>query len=199
MLRSIAIIGSLLQLTGTSVYVKNTLRGYTQPNRVTFLIWAAGPMIAFAAGFISSPSWALLPVFMAGFGPLLIFLASFVNSRAYWKLGVLDWTCGALAVAALVLWRLTNDPSIAIVFAILADGLALLPTAIKSWKYPETETGFSFLMSFINVCIGLSIAQVWNFAEVGFLLYLLIADGLPVIFIYRHGFFSRIRKEITQW
>ncbi len=199
MLQYIVFIGAVFHVLGTSVYIKNTLRGYTQPNRVTYLIWAAGPLIAAAAGLASGAAWALLPVFMSGLGPFLIFLASFVNPRAYWKLGILDWTCGALAVAALVFWRITNEPNIAIVFAILADGLALLPTAIKSWKHPETETGTSYLTSLINVITGLIAAQTWAFAEVGFLLYLVVADGLPVIFIFRRGFFSRVRREIVRW
>ena len=36
--------------------------------------------------------------------PLLIFLASFVNRRSYWQLNRFDLSCGALSVAALVVW-----------------------------------------------------------------------------------------------
>ena len=46
----------------------------------------------------ASGSQALL-TFTVGFGPLVVFAASFVNPKSVWKLGRLDYTCGALSVA----------------------------------------------------------------------------------------------------
>ena len=77
---------------------------------------------------------------MAGFLPLLIFLSSFVNKNSYWKLKKLDYICLALAVLALILWKITNNPLLAIIFSILADFFAALPLIIKIYKFPETET-----------------------------------------------------------
>jgi hypothetical protein len=68
---------------------------------------------------------------MTGFGPLLVFAASFVNKQSYWRLGPTDYLCSACSVLALVLWRITSNPSVAIVFEIASDGLAALPTLIK--------------------------------------------------------------------
>src|SRR5690348_5964176 len=139
----ILIVAALVQFFGGSMfYVRDTLKGKSKPNRMTFLIWAAGPFIGVAAGIAAGAAWwALLPVFVAGLGPFAIFLSSFKNPNAYWKLGVIDYICGALAILALVLWVLTTSPILAIVFSIAADALALGPTLLKSWQYPETETG----------------------------------------------------------
>ena len=130
---------SILQFVGVLVYVRNTLLGHSQPNRVTFFLWALIPAIALFAGFAKGESWALLPVFMAGFGPLLIFFSSFFNPQAYWKLRLLDYICGVLSVLAVILWIISGSPFIAVVFAILSDGLASIPTLVKSWRFPETE------------------------------------------------------------
>jgi len=125
--------------------------------------------------------WALLPVFLAGFGPFAILLSSFKNPAAYWKLGPLDYACGALAVLALVLWAVTADPVTAIIFSILADALAAVPAVIKSWRYPETETGFTYFVALCNVSLGLLVAPAYTFSQVGFLIYLFIADLILTI------------------
>ena len=44
-----AILGALIVLTGNAAYARDTVRGETQPNRVSWMLWALAPMIAFAA------------------------------------------------------------------------------------------------------------------------------------------------------
>jgi hypothetical protein len=180
---AILIVGALVQFfVGTLAYVRDALKGSSKPNRMTFLIWSAGPFIGVAAGIDAGAAWwALLPVFLAGLGPFAILLASFKNPAAYWKLGPLDYGCGALAVLALVLWALTADPVTAIVLSIMADALAALPAVIKSWRYPETETGFTYFVALCNVSLGLLVAPAYTFSQVGFLLYLFVADLILTI------------------
>src|SRR5699024_11631646 len=83
--------------------------------------------------------WSILPVFMGGFMPLLVFIASMFNKSAYWKLSFLDCLCGIVAIFAIIIWRLTDDPILAIIFSILSDAIASLPTLRKAWLYPTTE------------------------------------------------------------
>ncbi|MDE2079305.1 MAG: hypothetical protein KGI73_02855 [Patescibacteria group bacterium] len=186
------VVGALLQFfLGSLWYVRDALLGRSKPNRMTFLIWAAGPFIGVAAGVTTGGGWALLPVFMAGFGPLAIFLASFWNPEAYWKLGVLDYVCGVVAVAALVALFFVHQPLVALALAIFADGLATFPTLLKAWRYPETETGRAYVASFANVCIGLAVVGSYTFASAGFLFYLFVSDGALVIATNRQLFVAR--------
>jgi hypothetical protein len=181
-------LSTFVYFSGLTLYLWDTLRGKNAPNRMTFLIWAVGPFIAFAGGLASGGSWALLPVFLAGFGPFLVFFASFVNPKAYWKLGILDYTCGVLAVLALIAWAVTSNPAIAIFFAILADALAGFPTIIKSWKFPETETGLGYVAAWMSAFIGFIIAPNNSFPAIGFLVYLLFLNGSLIIAIYQSRF-----------
>ncbi len=179
------ILGALIHSLGSLWYVRETLRGNTQPNRMTFFMWAASAFIGFAASLAAGGGWALLPVFMAGFFPFLIFVASFVNPKAYWKLGVLDYACGILSVLALVLWVMTKEPVVAVVFAILADALASFPTLLKAWRHPETETGTGYFAAFINASIGFAVLTTYTFSHAAFLIYLIVIDILLVIAVYR--------------
>jgi len=72
------------------------------------------PMIASAAAFSEGVRRAVVPVFMSGFGPFLVFLSSFVNRKSYWKLEKFDYICGIFSLLALIGWRMTNEPLVAI-------------------------------------------------------------------------------------
>jgi hypothetical protein len=120
---------------------------------------------------------------MVGFLPLLIFLSSFVNKKAYWKLGRLDIICGILSVIGLILWAITRVGNIAIFFSILADGLAALPTIVKSYKEPETENYLVYLAALIASAITLLTIKDWKLEQFGFPLYILVVDVVLIVAI----------------
>ena len=186
----------LLQFAGELVYVRNTFLGKSQPNRITFFLWAFIPAIALAAGISVGETWALLPVFMVGFGPFLILIASFFNSKAYWKLGYFDYFSGLLAVLAIVLWVLTKDPATAVLFSILADGFAALPTLKKSWQHPETETGLAYGLASLNATVGITVLHSFDFTNLGFLAYTVFINLCLAVSVYRKGFFSKVHVEL---
>jgi len=168
------ILGAVIGFAGSLSYIVATIKGKTKPNRVSWFLWALAPLIAFIAEMKQGVGIQSLMTFMVGFGPLLVFLASFINKKAEWKISRLDWFCGFLSLAGLFLWYITKVGNIAIIFAILADGFAAVPTIIKSYHFPETENWHVFLTSIINAGITLLTIKTWNFAHYGFPIYILI-------------------------
>ena len=128
MTQYLVFVGAIVMFGGVLSYTWATLRGETKPNRVTWLLWSIAPLIGTAAALSDGVRLATLPVLVAGVSPLMVFVASFVNKKSYWKLEKLDYICGSIAILALILWRITDDPIVAIQFAILSDALAALPT-----------------------------------------------------------------------
>lgn len=185
MLQYAVFVGAAVHLFGTWLYLRDTLWGDTKPNRVTFLLWAAAPFIETAAALAEGVTLAVIPVFLAGFGPFLILIASFVNKNAYWKLGLFDYICGLFSVLALVLWWITNQPSVAIAFAIVSDGFALLPTLKKSWTHPHTETGIAYATSLFSALTSFFAIKALSFPEIAFPVYLVIANSSLLFAIYR--------------
>jgi hypothetical protein len=170
------ILGALISLLGGISYIVDTLKGKVKPNRVSWGLWGAGVMVAFAAEVSQGVGIQSLTTFMVGLVPFLIFLASFVNKKAYWKITKFDLCCGALSLIGLLFWYITKVGNIAILFAIFADLLAGVPTLIKAFKYPETENWVEYLFSAINVVILLLTITVWRFEYIGFPLYILLFD-----------------------
>ena len=110
MLQYIVLIGASVSLVGGLTYIKNTLHGETKPNKITWLLWSAAPLIAAAAAWLNGVRWAILPVFMAGFIPLLIFIISFINPKSYWELKRFDYICGTCSILALIVWWIIKEP-----------------------------------------------------------------------------------------
>lgn len=166
------ILGAIISLSGSLAYVRATLRGKTQPNRVSWFMWALAPLVAFAAQIDKGVGLIALMTFMVGFGPLLVFIASFVNKNAVWKLGPFDIICGMFSLAGLVLWLITKEGNIGIAFAIAADTLAALPTIVKSYTNPETENHWAFTLAAISAGIAMLTIDQWTFAHYGFSVYI---------------------------
>ena len=158
------------------MYAKDTLFGNTKPNRISWLLWCIAPFIGTSASLAAGVTWAALPVFISGFGPLLVLIASFANKNAYWKLEKFDYLCGLFSLLALVLWVITKNPSVAIIFAIVADALASIPTVLKGRKHPETESGSAYIGGLINALSAFTVISVWTFPEYAFPAYLVAVN-----------------------
>jgi hypothetical protein len=179
------VVGFVAHISSSAMYIWSTYKGNTQPNRVTFFMWAVAPFIATAAALSEGIGWAVLPVFMSGFMPFVIFLASFVNPKAYWRLSRLDFICGALSVLALVLWYVTNNALVAIALAIASDTAAAIPTVIKAYQYPDTEHPGAYTGSTINNLIVFVVLPAYTFAAIAFPAYFVVLNIVILIGIYR--------------
>ena len=172
--QNFVIVGAIIAAVGSLSYLVDTLKGKVKPNRVSFLLWSLAPLIAFFAEVKQGVGIQALMTFIVGFLPLTIFIASFVNKKAVWNLTGFDLMCGALSIIGLVLWFITKSGNIAIIFSILADGLAAMPTIVKSFNYPETESAWPYFASNISGILTLLTIKVWNLANIGFPLYIVL-------------------------
>jgi hypothetical protein len=172
--QNFVIVGAIIAAVGSLSYLIDTLKGRVKPNRVSFLLWSLAPLIAFFAEVKQGVGIQALMTFIVGFLPLTIFIASFVNKKAVWNLTGFDLTCGALSIIGLVLWFITKSGNIAIIFSILADGLAAMPTIVKSFNYPETESAWPYFTSTISAILTLLTVKVWNIANIAFPLYIVL-------------------------
>lgn len=190
-LQYLIFIGVMAQLWGVVYYIKGMFIGDTKPNKVTWLMWSVAPLIATFAAISDGVRWSVLPVFMAGFGPLLVFIFSLINKKSYWKLEKIDYLCGFFSVVALILWGITKEPNIAIMFSIASDGSATIPTLIKSWKHPETESGGAYTSGLFSASTSFFAIKIWNYSSLAFPIYLIVANSLLSVFVYRRKIFKK--------
>lgn len=169
-------VGLLLSIYGSLDYLIKTVKGEVKPNRVTWFLWAVIPFIAFAAELQKGVGIQSILTFIVGFNPIVIFTASFLNKKSYWQIGPLDIICGILSVIAILLWLITKEANVAIILAIIADALAALPTVIKSFKYPETETPFPYFLFMTNALLVTLTIKSPTLAHLGFPVYIFVLN-----------------------
>jgi hypothetical protein len=188
---ALVVLAALISIAGSSAYIRDTLRGTSKPNRVSWAMWALAPLIG-TAGALSSGAdmWATVRTFLAGFLPLLVFLSSFLNPKSYWKLTAFDLLCGACSFLAIVVWLVLDSPRYAILFAAIGDAFASLPTIRKAWHHPETETGVTYIASFVSVLLVLPSIPVWNIENSAFQIQLLLANAILLFVVYRKRLIS---------
>jgi hypothetical protein len=177
------IVSTILYLYGSSTYLIDTIKGKVKPNKVSWSMWAIAPLIAFAAQVKQGVGIQSLMTFLAGFIPLLVFIASFLNKKSYWKIEKFDLACGLFSIVGLILWYITKIGNIAILFSIISDATASIPTITKSWKYPETENYKLFLFASINAAVNLLTLKTWDFAHYSFSLYIFILCAIVAVLI----------------
>jgi hypothetical protein len=175
--------GTAIGALGTAVYLRDTLRGTTKPNRVTWLLWAFAPLLAAVVEFDDGVGLRALPTFMIGFMPLLVFIGSFHSPGAVWRIRRIDYACGVMSVVGTVVWLVTRNGILAISAAIAADFLAGIPTLMKSWTHPESETVYSYLGAVISMAILLLTITQWTFEEAAFPIFIVCVASVEVVLV----------------
>ena len=187
--QSLVIVSALLLLWGGYAYLRDTLAGRTKPNRVTWFLWALAPLVSFGAAFSAdADNWASVRVLVGGVVPAVIFLGSFVNKNSYWRLTRFDWLCGGLSLTALLFWQFANSPLIAVLLATAANTFASIPTFIKAWNFPETESRLIFVTGFLSAILIIPAIPVWTIANSAFQIGLMVTTGALLLAIFRKDF-----------
>ena len=77
-------------------------------------------------------------------------------------------------IFGVILWIITDNPNLAIIFSITADGFAALPTVVKSFKFPETESMVTYLLASFGALLTLLTIDTWKLEFFAFPLYIFI-------------------------
>lgn len=167
-------VGMALSLAGAFTYCRATLSGRAQPNRVSWMLWALAPLVAFVAEIAEGVGLPSVLTLSVGLGPLCVFLCSFAAHAGRWRIGRLDVACGLLSLAAIALWAISGRGTTAIALSIAADALASIPTIRKALRAPDSEHPLTYLTGMANAVITLLTIRHWSLATAGFPVYILL-------------------------
>lgn len=183
---AVGVLAGLVQIVSVIPYVRDMLRGTTRPNAVSYALWGALTFIVVAAQFSAGASWSVLIPIAVALNATLIFTLS-VSGYGYTKYGWLDWTCLGAGILAIVLWQVTGDPVVALVLAIAANFAAAVPTIVKTYREPNSEHAFAWLLVVVASVLGLMSSRIFNVANLIFPTYLLLES----MTIWSLAFFRR--------
>ena len=174
-------LSAALGLFGSLRYAAATVAGRVQPNLVTWSLWAAAPLIAFAAQLDAGVGLPAVPTLSAGLGPLIVVVASLASPGRRARLGPFDLACGATAVVALAVWLGLGQAPVAVFIAVAADGVAALPTILKAWRDPWSEQATFYGVIGVGAVITLLTIRSWEPAAWAFAAYILALTVLVCV------------------
>ncbi|MFA6280316.1 MAG: hypothetical protein WC612_05950 [Bdellovibrionales bacterium] len=187
---SILALGLLANIMSMVLYLRGMVKGDARPSRVTNFAWALEGGIALAASWSDGVRWGLLPVMVAFVGPFSVLCLSYSLKQAAWKTSPFDFVCGVLAVIGLILWKVTGNPNLAILFSIFAGTTAAFPTIIKSWRHPDTEIAAGYLLPVIGYATSFVALERYSFSEIAYPAYCVaicaLIAGLIIVGRCRH-------------
>lgn len=178
----------VIAIVSYGFYFKGIFFGNTKPQPFSWFVWSVISAIAFAAQISQKAGPG---AWITGFTAVICLAISVVASfKMDWQFKVLDWLSLFGALAALIVWRYTNDPNIAAVLVSLAFALGFVPTFFKAYKKPAEETAITFALNSLKFGIALIALNSFSLATGLYPTTLFLLNGLFAIFL-----FSR-RKEI---
>lgn len=171
-----AVLAVVLSIVSVVPYVYDMLCGTTRPNVVSWGLWFLIQGIFAAAQFDSGASLSVvLPIAEVATVGLIVFLG--LSGYGYKKYGVLDGVCFSVALVAIVLWQITNDPIFALWLAVLADFIAVIPTLYKSYRDPESETPLAYFFVVLAAVSALFATSLYDVPNLLWPIYIIVVNA----------------------
>ncbi|NEA34929.1 hypothetical protein [Streptomyces sp. SID13031] len=138
-----------LRLLGILAYAVAVYRRTARPNLVTWCCWASTPLIGGIAQHLDGRGAAAWFTMSYALGPILILGIALARNAFSARLTAFDLVCAGCAAIGLVLWQVTTSPQWALLFAVLADVAAAMPTLLKTYRRPGTEPVKAYALSIL--------------------------------------------------
>ncbi|MBE9030097.1 sodium-independent anion transporter [filamentous cyanobacterium LEGE 11480] len=165
----------VLSITCIIPYIISTIKGETQPHRVTWWILSVLGFMMSANHFAAGGTTTFWEPLCAAIGQLCIAILSIRYGKGGW--GKLDQICMAGVIASLIVWQQLDSPMLALALTISVDFLACLPTIRKAIHCPQSEDFTCWMMYFISTAINLSAVQQWDLSHAALPVYLFTGNG----------------------
>ena len=176
-------IAATISALGVVGYILDTFRGNTFPHRVTWFLWGFIPLVTTLVQVRAHVGIQTLMTVSYVVAPAAVVVASFVARRGSWTITRFDWVCGGVCLVAVAVYSATLKGNLAIVLLVTADGFAALPTMLKSWKAPETETWTAFLAGFTSSTLTLLTVTHWTLPTYGLSTWIGLQSGTEILLI----------------
>ena len=132
-------LAMVLTIAAMLPYARETFLGHIRPHRATWLVWALLASLSASAQIASGSGPALWFAATQAGGTLLIAAMALRSGRG--KLAsATEILVIALAGFGFVLWQLTSEPAYALVISISISACAAIPTILKSFADPASES-----------------------------------------------------------
>ena len=166
----------VIALVSYGIYFRNIFLGKTKPHAFSWFIWAVLSGIVFFAQVVENAGPG---AWITGFTAVVCFIISVVASfKTEEQFSVFDWTSLTCALAALILWRFTKDPGLAVGLISLTYALGFLPTFAKGYRKPYEETATTFALNALKFAVSILALATFSLATWLYPVTLVLLNGI---------------------
>ncbi len=174
-----AVVSILLGTYAFFPYLRDTIRGKTQPHSYTWLIWSltqgtAAFGIFYGGGGIGGLAFAI--------GAVFVFI-TFLFSLKYGTKNITSFDTILLIVAllAIFLWWYFKDPFISVLLVCIIDIVGYFPSFRKSYQEPWSETLLAWGCFIVGNSFALLALREYNFLTMGYIISISVANLLLIL------------------
>lgn len=159
----LGVIATILVLVGYIPYIRDILKGNTKPHLYSWFIWLFVTLIAFALQVSGGAGTASLVTLSAALMCIVVLVLGFRN-KCQVVIKKVDTIFLVLALIALGLWLIADQPILSAILTTLVDLLGFAPTVRKSWEDPYSE---NLLFYYLNSTrFALAVVALQNYSIV---------------------------------
>jgi len=168
-------LAAVVGVVGMVPYIRDTLRGSTRPQFVTWLIWTVLAVVVCASQAADGASWSLL---VAGAHAALNgAVAVLALRRSVGFAARQDAVVIVLAGFGLIGWLVSGEPIVATLCVIAADLVGLAAMTPKAYRQPWSETLSTYVFASVGgVLAAASVASI-DLSLLAYPVYYSIANG----------------------
>jgi hypothetical protein len=176
-------ISTILAFISPLVYAKAILKGEARPHRTTRLVLLIITSLSTISLYCQGNTVAIWLAGVSTVQSIIVFILSIKYGMGGWA--KVDIAALIIALAGIMLWQVTNNPVIALYFAIGADFTGMVPAIIKTYKFPHTEIVMFFLLDVFAAIFNLFAMKQWTIEEIAYPFYIMAINLVMVILIIR--------------
>lgn len=185
------IIAVVLNIINAGVYLYAAIRGNVRYERGAMIIWSVISVITFLSYRAEGANGSLL---LAGSSAVLSIIFVFLSIKyGYGWVKRRDYIALALALLAMVLWYLSDDPTIALVLSLIADFMGLSLVFFKAKEAPDTESILAWSIFGLASIFAFLAIEEHSFEITIYPIYL-IASSILIVGITKYA----RQKQLTQ-
>lgn len=179
------IISSVFALITSIFGIYFIFKGEYKPQRMTRTISVIINTIFVLSLFFGGDKSAIYLAMGGWISSIIIFILAF-------KYGIggkskFDFLVLGLSITSIIIWKITDNPIIALYFSIFAGFFGMIPTVFKSYMQQYTENPIFYasdiIASFFSCLAVFSLGQSSDLAKISYPLYILIINLLCFILI----------------
>lgn len=175
------IITIIIGIYANLPYIMDILRGTTKPHLFTWIVFLIMDVIAFLVqiGDNAGPwAWGTL---VAG----LTWLFVLILAIKYWEKNITksDTLAFVIALLCIGLYVFVENPIYSLYTVLLISGLALYPTARKSYHKPTEETLSLYVLAWVRSFLSIIATVNISFLTIGLPVFIIFANSLFIAMV----------------